>query len=128
MVDGEFQIIMEFKAVPKAQTTVTITTRACFSQPHKFETLKIDINEDCTLGDFRRKVAMELHGVTNVDADILMTHPLKCGDLVVKEELNTMILKSWMQITNREELHFNMTVDGYGEGGGKRGVSLTNPH
>ena len=113
----------------KDTLTLILTTRAGFSQPKKFAPISIEANPRDTLGAVRARVVMAIHGATNVDTDRLCTHTLKAENgFLFDERLNETPMHTLMGLAGGDRHHgqvkLNMTVDGYGEGGGKR-VSLT---
>ena len=113
----------------KDTIAVSITTRAGFGQPHKFQPITIEVPKTSTFADLRKQVGMYCHKHFNVDADIVMGITFKEASkgLLFTNDLNDLKMSSLASMAgNRGILELNMVLDGYGEGGGKR-VSLTEP-
>ena len=122
------EILIDMRVKPsKGKFYATLVTRAGFSQPQKFQPITVEMDADCTIGGFRRSAALQIHGATNIDQDHLLRCTLKSDGLLITCDLDSMTLKSWMKIKGGTALNFNMTVDDYGDGGGKR-APLTGPH
>ena len=115
----------------KDTITVTITTRAGFSQPHKFQPITIEMPKTSTLTGLRQQVGMYCHKNFNAESDVAMGITFKEASkgMLFTPEWNDMKMSSLATIAGNSgtTLELNMVLDGYGEGGGKR-VSLTEPH
>lgn len=121
----KFEIEIDMSVTPqKDKLAATVTTRAGFTEPHKFKPIKLLLDPDCTIAGLRRQASLEIHGKHNMDLDPLMTCPLKdANGVVLNSEMDNMTIKTWLNITKSDQLKLNMCVDAYGEGGGKRVVA-----
>ena len=123
--DSNFEIEIDMSVRPqKDKLAATVTTRAGFTEPHKFKPIKLLLDPDCTIAGLRKQAAFQIHGKHNMDLDPLMTCPLKdANGVVLNSEMDNMTIETWLNITKNDEMKLNMCCDGYGEGGGKRAVA-----
>ena len=124
------EIVIKMKE-QKNTIAVTIMTRAAKIQSGKYQPITIEVSKTSTFAALRRQVGLYCHQHFDADTDIVMDITFKEASkgVLFTSDLNDMKMSSLATMAGKRGiLEMYMVLDYYGDGGGKRGVSLTEPH